>query len=372
MSQFSVAYSQHPDTLDALHECLSQLGENNVATLGFIYATDYHADALSKALAYLRENTTVQHWCGSIGIGICCNQQEFMDESAIAIMLLDIPEESFCLFDGVVNSADEIMNSLANWPAHDAACLSVVHGDPQNPRLPDLIEHLPEVLGHGFLVGGLTSSRKGNLQVADGLTEGGLSGVVFHEDINVVTALSQGCSPIGPVHEVTSCQRNVLANLDGQPALDVFRQDIGEILARDLNNVAGFIFAARPVEDVDTGDYTVRNLVGIDIQKKLLAVGDLFEDGDTVLFCRRDNQTAENDLIRMLTQLKQRAGDQTPRGALYYTCLGRGQYMFGRKSRELEIIRQHLGDVPLIGFYANGEVSRNRLYGYTGVLTLFL
>ena len=30
-----------------------------------------------------------------------------------------------------------------------------------------------------------------------------------------------------------------------------------------------------------------------------------------------------------------------------------------------------LGDVPLAGFYANGEISHNRLYGYTGVLTLF-
>ena len=35
------------------------------------------------------------------------------------------------------------------------------------------------------------------------------------------------------------------------------------------------------------------------------------------------------------------------------------------------LIRETLGDFPLIGFFANGEISRDRLYGHTGVLTLF-
>ena len=60
-----------------------------------------------------------------------------------------------------------------------------------------------------------------------------------------------------------------------------------------------------------------------------------------------------------------------PRGALYYSCLGRGEHMFGRRGAEMEIIREALGDVPLAGFFCNGEISHDRLYGYTGVLTLF-
>ena len=38
----------------------------------------------------------------------------------------------------------------------------------------------------------------------------------------------------------------------------------------------------------------------------------------------------------------------------------------------VERFRDELGDFPLVGFFANGEISNNRLYGYTGVLTLFL
>jgi small ligand-binding sensory domain FIST len=60
-----------------------------------------------------------------------------------------------------------------------------------------------------------------------------------------------------------------------------------------------------------------------------------------------------------------------PRGALYFSCLGRGANLFGPDSEELKIIEAGLGDLPLVGFFGNGEISHNRLYGYTGVLTLF-
>jgi small ligand-binding sensory domain FIST len=63
--------------------------------------------------------------------------------------------------------------------------------------------------------------------------------------------------------------------------------------------------------------------------------------------------------------------DGPPQGGLYFSCLGRGEHMFGRRSAELEIIRDRLGEFPLAGFFCNGEISHDRLYGYTGVLTLF-
>ena len=90
-----------------------------------------------------------------------------------------------------------------------------------------------------------------------------------------------------------------------------------------------------------------------------------------MMFCRRDGDTAREDMIRMLTDLKKRAGGDI-KGGVYYTCLGRGRYQFGEDSEELRLIREHLGDFPLVGFFANGEISHNRLYGYTGVLTLFV
>jgi small ligand-binding sensory domain FIST len=92
--------------------------------------------------------------------------------------------------------------------------------------------------------------------------------------------------------------------------------------------------------------------------------------GQPIFFCRRDNEAARKDLNRLLDDMRARL-PRSPKAGLYYSCLGRGQALFGPNSEELNILRQEFGDMPLVGFYANGEVSHDRLYGYTGVLTLF-
>ena len=90
-----------------------------------------------------------------------------------------------------------------------------------------------------------------------------------------------------------------------------------------------------------------------------------------MMFCRRDAASAVEDMVQMLESIKEGLFTR-PRGAVYYSCLGRGASLFGPNSEELTLIRQSLGDIPLVGFFCNGEISHDRLYGYTGVLTLFL
>ena len=119
----------------------------------------------------------------------------------------------------------------------------------------------------------------------------------------------------------------------------------------------------------DTGDYTARNLVGVDPKSGLIAIGDTIEPGMEILFCKRDAAAARKDLQNMLVSLKSAVPE--PRGALYYSCTARGEHMFGSRGAELDLVKRALGEVPLVGFFCNGEISRDRLYGYTGVLTVF-
>ena len=74
---------------------------------------------------------------------------------------------------------------------------------------------------------------------------------------------------------------------------------------------------------------------------------------------------------RMLLQLKSRL-NTTIKGAVYISCMGRGREQFGSNSEEVRLIHSVLGEFPLVGFFANGEIHKNLLYGFTGVLTLFL
>ena len=366
---FKYGHSGAPQWNEAAQACLSQIGSvPTAANLGFIYVTDKYANRMSNILDFVKESTGIAHWVGTTGLGICSQGQEYLDQPAIAIMLGEFPEHAFKVFSTLQNQ-DDLMAQMT--VGDEPAYFGIVHGDPNNPQISELIAQFAAKMQSGFVVGGLTSSRNINVQVADGTTQGGLSGVVFSSDVAVATRLTQGVSPIGKMHVVTECDRNVIIKIDGKPAFDVLKEEIGEVLSRDLNRVAGYIFVGLPIPGTDTGDYLVRNLVGIDVEQKLLAIGEMLKPGMQLMFCKRDGASAVEDMERMLNELKAGMTGQ-PKGAVYYSCLGRGESMFGPDSVELKMISAALGEVPLVGFFANGEISHNRIYGYTGVLTVFL
>lgn len=363
METFKLAHATDPNWQTALQSCLQQLGKVPVETsLGFIYVTDFYASELATIKRQLKEQTGVQHWAGTIGHGICCTGHEYYEEPAMVIMLCDFAPNSFSMVTEVDGFKPHSSEGLQ---------IGVIHADPRNGQLAELIHKFTGTLGEAYLVGGLTSSSSYYYQLADDICEGQLSGVVFNDSVPVVSGLTQGCSPIGPVHELTECDGNYAIQIDDRPALDVLKNDIGEILSRDLKRIGGYIFAGFPVSGTDTGDYMVRNLIGIDPENNVLAIGEYLQTGSPIMFCRRDGRTAVDDLQRMLTHVKQRLTGPA-RGGLYFSCMGRGQHMFGEVSKEMQLIQEQLGDIPLVGFYANGEIAGHNLYGYTGVLTLFL
>jgi small ligand-binding sensory domain FIST len=368
MPDFRYGHAAAQNWQEAAEACIAQIGRGP-ASLGFLYVTDLLADHLGDILALFKSRTGILHWVGTVGIGVCATGREYFDEAAIAAMAGDFEPDSFHVFSGVAGAAD--VDNITLKCGGAAPNFAIVHADPYNRHIADLVSRLAGKVESGFLVGGLTSSRRQNLQVADGVVEGGLSGVSFADSVTVATRLTQGCSPLGPKHLVTASQHNVIIQLDGRAALDVFKEDIGETLARDLNRIGGQIFAGLPIAGSDTGDYLVRNLVGIDPANRLIAIGELLQPGASVMFCRRDSKTAHEDMARMLDSIRKGMFGR-PRGGVYYSCVGRGASLFGPDSAELKMIRETLGEFPLVGFFCNGEISHNRLYGYTGVLTLFV
>lgn len=362
---FKFAHAVDPDWTRAAQACMNQLGAiPSAATLGFLYVSDAFAGELDAILAFFKSATAVPHWTGSVGVGVCASGVEYLEQPAMAVMLGEFEPADFSMLPLLRTPQD-----IAAQPLPDAY-FAMVHGDPVNTRIQELIEGLSERVSSGFVVGGLSSSEGVTAQISDGVVSGGLSGVLFSERVKLATRLTQGVSPLGPRHRVTAANKNVIGSLDHRLALDVMKEEIGEVLARDLRRAAGYIFVGLPVRGSDTGDYLVRNILGVDPQNHLVAIGETVEPGDELLFCRRDRQSAEADLQRMLTAIGTQLNAPI-RGGVYYSCLGRGQHMFGAPNREMELIRDALGDFPLVGFFANGEISHNRLYGYTGVLTLF-
>lgn len=365
-SRFRSAFAQANDWTEACRICARQLDPvPPEATLGFVYASDPLSEALDLIATELRRLTGVADWAGAGGLGVCGTGAEQVGQGALAVLLCTLPAASFHLLDGLIPGDDA--------PPADrlGGGVGVVHADPRLGDVPSSLAALAERSG-AFLVGGLASSRVSGIQIAGRPVEGGLSGVLFTPDVEVAATLSQGCTPIGPVHEVTSATGPWLTRLDGRPALQVLKDEIGEILARQLDQLGGFIHAALPVRASDRPDYLVRNLIGLDTAKDSIAVGAEIRRGDRLMFVKRDAAAARSDLDRALADLRRRVDGRPIRGALYHSCIARGPNLFGPGAQELVAIERALGPVPLAGLFADGEIFRDRLYAYTGVLTVFL
>jgi small ligand-binding sensory domain FIST len=384
-------HAAHPDWREALASAVAQVEQAGVQgpTLGLVYLTDHYADDAQELLDALRRRWPRVAWTGAVGVGVCATGVEHFDEPALALMLVALPTSSFQVFSGV------------RPLAMDGAYTALVHADPGTPDLGELIGELSARVRSGYVFGGLASSRGAVLHIADGVRQGALSGVAFAEDVGIVSRVTQGCQPVGPVRLVTACQRNVITSLDGAPAIQALLEDLDidldqphtvmPTLRATLVGLTDSRATALPRSGQFGEETRVRHLIGLDPARGAVAIADTVETGMQLAFCQRDREAARRDLVRVCTEVRDEVesaalAPATPpegtsgvealgggriAGAVYVSCAGRGGPHFGSPSAELQIVRRALGDVPLVGFFAAGEIGHRHVYGYTGVLTAF-
>jgi small ligand-binding sensory domain FIST len=406
MTAFVSAHAVHADAATAVAAAIASarakwaaVAGHPTPTLGLLYFTDHLAGHAHMLLGACRQAWPDTAWAGSVAVGVIEGDTECIDEPAVALMLTALPRAHFALFSGT-----QPPRTHGLWTA-------LVHADPSAPEIAEMIAELSQRSGSGYLFGGLASSRAGVMHVADEVFSGGLSGVAFARDVPLRSRVTQGCQPIGPVRTVTAARQHIVESLDGEPALPLLLRDLG-IDGSDaraaLPRLRATLVGLTDAGDAMLGrggqfgpDVRVRHLVGLDPARQAFAVSASVEPGMRLSFCSRDVNAARRDLVRICTELRDEfetdatlpdvslhAGaaaadaraDQrgstppAPRiaAAIYVSCAGRGGPHFGAPSAEARMVRHALGDeVPLIGFFAGGEIAHRHLYGYTGVLTVF-
>lgn len=385
--RFLHALGRGPDWRTCVADCLARLpggvpvgsaagaGAGDVAVgPGFVYVTQALAHDLGPILSTLRERSGIDHWVGAVGHGIVGTGEEEHEAPAVSILVAALPADDWRLLGTLMREGDVPDEDVMDWVGPVAPVLGLVHGDPENGSLPYLVNDLVDQT-EGFLVGGLTAEEPDGsvpLQVAGLPTRGGLSGVLFSGQLPAVVGVTQGCRPLGGYHVVTEAARAAVARLDGRRPLDILCEETGARTREDLQRLAGVVGVAVPVAGSDRGDYAVRPLMAIDPKAGWIATGSALGPGDRLRFVRRDAETAEADMRAMLRRLKDRLAGRPPRGGVYVGCVERGPRLFGGMAREARLIAEELGDFPLTGFFGSGEISHNRLYSHSGVLTLFL
>ena len=372
MNQFLLAQSSGGSADELVNDCLNQLGSiPPEANFGFLYISDHLADSTARILEKFKQITDVENWVGTVGVGIIAGETEYYDEPAIAIMLADFNEADFYILPNIRVENAALKGNLLNWCSNNDFNVGLLHADPTNSSAQAILSNLSDNIPVSFLVGGITSSHRQNIQIANQAMQGGFSGVLFSQAVPIISNLTQGCIPIGKRHVVSQCDQNIVHSLDDQPALEVLRKDVGESIAQDWQQMAGTIFAGLVNKNSDQDDYSIRQIIGIDVDSQLIAIGDYLNHNDEIIFCRRDGSSAIEDMERMLLEIKLRLTSPI-KGGVYVSCLGRGREQFGDNSEEVRFIHTVLGDFPMVGFFANGEIHKNSLYSFTGVLTLFV
>ena len=433
MKLFPYGHATHPQWPMAAALVLAQLRAHMALptyaaapTLGLLYITDRYAGHAQEILDHLSaELPEITDWSGTVGVGIAANNVEYFDEPAMAVMLCEFPPGQYRVFSGVSPLPPARQGGFS---AHTA----LVHADASTPDVAGLIEEMAERVGSGYVFGGLSSSRGNTVQFAlsghgnvkgqgeaGGVFSGGLSGVAFargavpgeadtDSGLGLMSRVTQGCQPISATHTITACDANVITELNGQPALDVMLADLNvsldqprEALAKVRQTLVGLSQQGAQTDGTPQrrtgqfgGDVRVRHIIGLDPARSGVAIAEAPSVGMTLAFCERNAAAARADLIRICAEIREAlepeelslelanalntdAPDAAPHparriaGAVYVSCAGRGGPHFGSPSAELQIVRRALGDVPLVGFFAGGEIARSQLYGYTGVLTVF-
>jgi small ligand-binding sensory domain FIST len=254
--------------------------------------------------------------------------------------------------------------------------------DPFTFDVESLIRGLDGAYPGSTTIGGIASGGRepgaNALFLGERTHRSGLVGVALSGNVAVDTIVAQGCRPIGDPMFVTACERNVVRALDGEPPLKVLQALHDRLEPRDRQLARHSLFLGIVMredrQEYRQGDFLIRNLIGIDQSSGALAVGALIDQNAVVQFQLRDAETSAQDLEVLLRRHHQ-AEPGAPHGSLLFSCLGRGQFLYGRPDHDSELFRRYLGDVPLGGFFCNGEIGpvhgTTFLHGYTSAFGLF-
>lgn len=402
------------DTSKKVLEQLESIRDNSKSfNIGFLYISDHLAEDATSIYNLFKSVLKIDNWVGSVGMGVIGCGKSYVDMPAISAMVGKFPEDSFCIFPSTDTEQDNdeennydtqrlpIQGEVKHWLGNNDPMLTLVHGDPMATHDPQDVLRELEKTTNSFLVGGLTSSRSKHYQIANAVIHNAISGVFFADSVPVSTTLSQGCAPISKQHTITKSDDFTILELNDKRALDVFQDDLRILAAKKLGNkpeeftsdlklmeasdqipkefsslFKGQVHVALPFSQSDQNDFMVRNITGIDADEGSISISENILTGEHITFVERDEQSVSTDLSRALINLRKRVqserGSFDPKAALYISCVARGFSETNTHSEdEVSLIKDIIGDIPLTGFYAGGEINNARLYGYTGVLTLF-
>ena len=345
------------------------------ADLAVVFASGHHGADLADIGGRISSALAGARVVGCSARGVVGAGREVEKAPAISVTAAQLPDVEISPFHTPPTA--EIPNV-----ASDAEGVIVI-ADPYSTDPEACVSELDEVYSRATVIGGLASGamRPGTdaLVLDDVAYDSGLIGVALSGALEVDAVIAQGCRPIGEPMLVTRCQENLILELNEKKPLEVLGMLFESLGPRDRTLFSSSMFLGVEMRDEQVekkqGDYLIRNVIGLDPERGAVAVAAKVQQWQAVQFHLRDARTSAEDLRAMLDRYKSTLVGAPPRGALMFSCLGRGEGLYGTPNHDSEMFGRLIPEVPLGGFFCNGEIGpvggTTFLHGYTSAFGLF-
>ena len=192
-------------------------------------------------------------------------------------------------------------------------------------------------------------------------------------------AISHGCIPIGGERIVTRSQGNIIYEIDGKPAMEVFEEYLPKGTLTDDRDWWSYAISLslcfKAPSYMKDEEYVVRGMPSVSMADGSITVQTEVPEGTSVWLSSRDKEKVSSGFDRMAAQIKNQLGGEKPKLVFQFECATRGKMMF-RDQEKLQLLkrfRQSLdADAPWAGFYTAGEIGpveeHNDRHLYTSVV----
>ncbi|MDJ0509744.1 MAG: FIST C-terminal domain-containing protein [Crocosphaera sp.] len=396
------ALSTRPSLEAAVTEVVQTIEESlsDSPDLGIIFISSAYTSDYSRVIPLILDKLPLPILIGCGGAGIVGQREtrevrEIENHPALSLMVGCLPNVEINPFLLSPESLPDLDSSPETWQglvgvSPQSQPHFILLSDAFSTRINDLLAGLDFAYPQSVKVGGLNSSsmmgasgslfyhQTGNPQ--SGLYNQGTVGLALSGDIAIKTIVAQGCRPIGEPYQVVRGERNVILELaqNGQTRSPLeWLRALMETLGGSDRQLAQHSLFVGMVRDefkqtLQSGDFLIRNLLGVDPKLGAIAIGDRVRPGQRLQFHLRDAQTSADDLQ---TLLKNFNSSGSVKGALMFSCLGRGETLYQKPNFDSQLFANYFPGVNLGGFFCNGEIgpvgNQTFLHGYTSVFALF-
>jgi small ligand-binding sensory domain FIST len=395
--RFASAIAEHSHTREALDSIVQQIAPklDGQADLVVIFASGDHQKFFEQIHEQIASDLSAQTVLAISAAGVIGKQRELEGDGGLSVLAAKLPNVLVEPFH-----YDEV-----NWPnvlepnedmldENGLPKAILLFADPFSTPMINLLPALGDCWPEVPVIGGMASGARdpgGNSLMLNGkVFHQGAVGLTLGGQLRVDTTVSQGCRPVGKPYVITKTQRNVIMELGGLSALEVVQDMVRDISDQDQQLLQSQpLMVGRVINEYKDrfgpGDFLIRSILGIDRKSGYIAVGDTqIRVGQTIQFHIRDQQAARQDFSLLLqaqklhgtvpegTQGTNINPDSIDCGALLFSCNGRGTQLFDQPNADADMIYDALGQIPLAGFFAAGEIGpvgqENFVHGHTASL----